>query len=115
MTNKLKMATVAADTTFFSAALPNDGHMDLVCADGDISRAAALNMLLSVETGKFFDDPLVKYRKILGYRIIPKQNAGYISVDGERVPFQPFQTEVHKGLATVLSKTGHVYEAKGPL
>lgn len=73
-------------------------------------------MLLSVEDNKFFDIPAVSYRKILGYRIIPKNQAdGYISIDGERVPFQPFQAEVHKGLGTVLSKSGHLYESPGPL
>ncbi|RAL65154.1 hypothetical protein DID88_001260 [Monilinia fructigena] len=111
------MAYMASDANFFSAALPNDGCMDLVCINGDVSRLAAINMMLfAVETGKFFDIPLVWYRKILGYRIIPKQKGdGYISIDGERVPFQPFQAEVHKGLGTVLSKTGHMYEARGPI
>ncbi|KAF7950805.1 uncharacterized protein EAE97_002357 [Botrytis byssoidea] len=108
------MAYMASDAKFFSAALPSDGYMDLVCINGDISRLAAIKMMLSVENGKLFDIPDVWYRKILGYRIIPKQKGdGYISIDGERVPFQPFQVEVHKGLGTVLSKTGHMYETHG--
>lgn len=110
------MAYMAANTNFFSPSLPNDGYMDLVCINGDISRLSALQMLMAVESGKHFEMPLVSYRKILGYRIIPKsQGDGYISVDGERVPFEPFQAEVHRGLGTVLSKTGHMYEAPGPL
>ena len=109
------MAYMASDANFFSAALPSDGYMDLVCINGDISRLSAIKMMLSVESGKLFDIPDVWYRKILGYRIIPKQKGdGYISIDGERVPFQPFQAEVHKGLGTVLSKTGHMYEWHGP-
>jgi sphingosine kinase len=110
------MAYMATDANFFAPALPNDGYMDLVCINGDISRLSALQMMFAVETGHFFDIPGVWYRKILGYRIIPKnQEDGYISIDGERVPFAPFQAEVHKGLGTVLSKTGHMYEAPGPL
>lgn len=110
------MAYMSSDANFFPAALPNDGFMDLICIDGDCSRLSAINMMLSVDTGKFIDLPLVWYRKILAYRIIPKQQGdGYISIDGERIPFQPFQAEVHKGLGTVLSKTGHIYEAMGPL
>ncbi|CAD6443298.1 1fe9f5e8-f1b6-4c25-9d09-261814883ca6 [Sclerotinia trifoliorum] len=110
------MAYMASDASFFSAALPNDGYMDLICINGDISRLSAIKMMLSVESGKLFDIPNVWYRKILGYRIIPKQKGdGYISIDGERVPFQPFQAEVHKGLGTVLSKTGHMYEWRGPV
>lgn len=117
-TNKLstQMAYMAPEANFFQAALPNDGYMDLICIDGDISRLTAVRMMLSVEDGKLFDMPLVSYRKILGYRIIPKnQDDGYISIDGERVPFQPFQAEIHKGLGTVYSKTGHMFEAPGPI
>jgi sphingosine kinase len=110
------MAYMAADANFFSPSLPNDGLLDLVCINGDISRISALQMLAAVETGKLYDMPLVSYRKILGYRIIPKgRGDGYISIDGERIPFQPFQAEVHRGLGTVLSKSGHMYEAPGPL
>ena len=108
------MAYMAADANFFPAALPNDGCLDLVTMDGDISRRAAIQVLLAVEKGTFFDMPHVHYRKISGYRIIPKgQKDGYISIDGERVPFKPFQAEVHKGLGTVLSRNGYLYEAKG--
>jgi sphingosine kinase len=110
------MGYMAADSNFFPAALPNDGYMDLVCIDGDIRRHKAIELLLSIEKGKFFGNPLVSYRKVLGYRIIPKSKGdGYISIDGERVPFQPFQAEIHRGLGTVLSKTGHIYEAPGPI
>jgi sphingosine kinase len=110
------MAYMASDANFFSPALPNDGFMDLVCINGDISRLTAVQMMLAVESNKLFDNPGIWYRKILGYRIIPKnQPDGYISIDGERVPFAPFQAEVHKGLGTVLSKSGHMYEAPGPV
>jgi len=110
------MAYMASDANFFPAALPNDGYMDLVTIDGDISRLTALQMMFGLENNKFFGMPLVNVRKILGYRITPKnQKKGYISIDGESVPFKPFQAEVHKGLGTVLMKSGHMYEADGPL
>ena len=108
------MAYMAPDANFFPAALPNDGHLDLVTVDGDISRLAAVQSLMAVENGKFFDMPHVSYRKISGYRIRPKnQRKGYISIDGERFPFKPFQAEIHRGLGTVLSRSGHLYEAQG--
>ena len=108
------MAYMAPDSPFFPACLPNDGFLDLVTIDGDISRTAAIQMLLSVEKGQFFDQPLVTYRKISGFRVTPRnQKDGYISIDGERFPFQPFQAEVHRGLGTVLSRNGHLYECKG--
>jgi sphingosine kinase len=106
------MAFMTADSNFFQATIPNDGYMDLICIDGDISRLTSIKMMLTVEKGGLFDMPLVSYHKILGYRIIPKnQEDEYISIDGERIPFQPFQAEVHRGLGTVLSKSGHFYEA----
>jgi sphingosine kinase len=109
------MAYMAPDSNFFPATLPNDGYLDLVTIDGDIKRHKSIDLLLSVENGKFFDKSLVRYRKILGYRIIPKSKGeGYISIDGERVPFQPYQAEIHRGLGTVLSKSGYIYEAPGP-
>lgn len=109
------MSYMAADANFFPPALPNDGFMDLVCIDGNIARHAALDLMMAVENNKFYDKPLVGYRKILGYRIIPKQQeTGYISIDGERVPFEPFQAEIHRGLGTVLSRRGWAYEALGP-
>lgn len=107
------MAFMASEANFFPCALPNDGCLDLICINGDIPRLAALNMLTLLTDGKIIDSPLLSYRKVLGYRITPRQKDGYISIDGERVPFQPFQVEVHRGLGTVLSKTGHMYETQG--
>ncbi|KAK1969648.1 diacylglycerol kinase catalytic domain-containing protein [Colletotrichum sublineola] len=108
------MAFMAPDAHFFSAALPNDGLMDLVCINGDMSVSAQMNLLLGVESGKLFDNSLVSYRKISAYRIIPRnQKDGYISIDGEKVPFEPFQAEIHHGLGRVISKRGQ-YEGPGP-
>lgn len=110
------MSYMAADANFFQAALPSDGCLDLVCIDGKISRWLAVQTLMAVESGKFFDMSHVSYRKVAGYRIVPKKaeeggrEKGYISIDGERIPFEPFQVEVHKGLGTVLSRRGAAYE-----
>lgn len=132
------MCWMAAATPAFPCALPNDGCLDLVCMDGDIGRVRALRAFLAVETGKFIDSDDVSYRKIAAFRLIPKsagqeggtlgkwmdkwglvkrksqgrgkEEEGYISIDGERVPFEPFQAEVHRGLGTVLSRGGRVYE-----
>ncbi|KAK4235029.1 ATP-NAD kinase-like domain-containing protein [Achaetomium macrosporum] len=108
------MAYMAPDLNFFSAALANDGLMDLITTDGDISLLKAIGLQLGVESGKFFDSPLVSYRKVSAFRIIPRnQETGYISIDGEAIPFGPIQAEVHQGLGLTLSKKG-VFEAPGP-
>ncbi|KAG5929263.1 hypothetical protein E4U42_006460 [Claviceps africana] len=108
------MAYMSPGVNYFPAALASDGCMDLVTINGDISPLAAAKLLYSVENGNFFDNAHVQYRKISAYRIIPRdQQDGYISIDGERVPFEPFQAEIHQGLGRVISKRG-VYEASGP-
>ncbi|OAX82981.1 hypothetical protein ACJ72_02661 [Emergomyces africanus] len=110
------MAYMAADTIFFPTALPNDGCLDLITTNGDISRRTAVQMLMALDNGTLFDMPEVNVRKVTGYRIIPKdRKEGYISIDGEQVPFEPFQAEVHRGLGTVLSKSGYRYEASNGL
>ncbi|CAK7272769.1 sphinganine kinase lcb4 [Sporothrix epigloea] len=110
------MPLMAADAAFFAAALMTDGLMDLITIDGDISPTKSLGMLMRVEDNRLFDHPLVRYRKISGFRLTPKnQKDGYISIDGERIPFAPFQSEVHKGLGRVIAKRAVAgYETPGP-
>lgn len=106
------MSYMAPEANFFPASLPSDGLADLVTVSGDISPFAALSLMLSVEGGGLFDDDRVEYRKVSAFRVTPKEKEGYVSVDGERVPFEAFQGEVHKGLGTVISAGG--YAAPGP-
>ncbi|KAF4122365.1 sphingosine kinase [Geosmithia morbida] len=109
------LAYMAPDANFFPGALPSDGLMDLVMIEGDLPTIKATKTLLAVESNKFFNLPQVQYKKISAYRIIPRdQEDGYISIDGEKVPFEPFQAEVYKGLGRVLSKGG-TFEAEGPI
>ncbi|KIX95113.1 uncharacterized protein Z520_09029 [Fonsecaea multimorphosa CBS 102226] len=140
------MTMMAADAPFFPASLPSDGLLDLVTIDGDIPRRKALDLLLSVPKGTFFDKECVRVRKVSALRVIPRygtmaepatqsdhrqkkrakaagqiqskknedRDAGHFSVDGEKMPFEPFQLEVHRGLGTVLSRRVGVYEAIGP-
>ncbi|KAH8731279.1 sphingoid long chain base kinase-like protein [Phaeosphaeriaceae sp. PMI808] len=108
------VAYMAPGTNFFPASLPSDGCLDLVRIAGDIPRTTAIKALLAVENNTFFDLPHVDYQKISAYRMIPRnQKDGYISIDGERIPFEGFQVEVHRGLGTVLTKSGHLCEAPG--
>jgi sphingosine kinase len=109
-----KMAYMTANSNVFPASVPADGLLDLMMVDGDIPRRRALDLADDVGKGVLMDQPEVRYLKVSGYRIIPREKEGYISIDGERIPFQGFQAEVHKGLGCVLSKTGKLYEADGP-
>ncbi|KAK5073979.1 sphinganine kinase lcb4 [Lithohypha guttulata] len=165
------MCWMAADAPFFPASLPNDGMLDLVTIDGDVSRLKAFKLMLAVGNGTFFDDEIVRIRKISAVRVIPRfgrpmeeisshslqdqatttsssndnnndtttisptstapkpptgllqrlfakvassGKTGFFSVDGEQLPWQPFQVEIHRGLGTVLSRTPGVYQYEGP-
>ena len=126
------MAYMSSDGNFFPAALPADGCLDMLNIAGDIDRRVALNLMFAVQNNTYFDLEHVSYRKVLWYRIIPGHRAisngddsggdnagprstqkrpGYISIDGESYPYEPFQAEVHRGLGTVLCKTGRVFES----
>lgn len=109
-----QMAYMAADANFFPGALPSDGCMDMIRIDGLVPRRVAIKMLVAVGEGKLWEMDDVVYNKVNGYRIVPKNRKdGLIAIDGEKVPFQPYQAEVHRGLGTVLMK-GPLYQAKGP-
>lgn len=128
------MSFMSADANVFPAALPSDGAMDVVLMNGTISRLEAVQNLLAVEKGTFFDRKSVRYVKAEAVRVVPhgweenrkkrttgvdgKANhdakaGGNISIDGEKFPFEPFQAEVHRGLGTVLSRSGTLYETDG--
>ncbi|KAK5115971.1 hypothetical protein LTR62_000427 [Meristemomyces frigidus] len=132
------MPYMSGDAPFFPATLPSDGQMDMINIDGLIPRTTALRMLTALEKGKLMSFPEVSYRKVSAYRISPrmapvpterrfrakigrwlggggKRGEGVVSIDGESVPFEPFQVEVLGGLGTVLSRRGKVYELEGAL
>jgi len=106
------MPFMAPDANFFPYAQPCDGKLDLLTVDGDISRRRALHLASTVKNGTLFDQPEAFYRKITGYRVIPKAKQGYISIDGEAALWGEFQAEIHRGLGTVLSKSKNLYEGQ---
>lgn len=133
------MCYMSPDAPFFACALPNDGRMDMMAIAGNIKRSTCLKMLVKVEDGSMINFPEAAYSKVLAYRIIPRaapvpaqklgprvrrwlggtaggnvNEGGLIAIDGERIPFEPFQAEIVPGLATVLSKSGAIYEFEGP-
>lgn len=104
------MSFMTGDANFFPYSLPCEGRMDLLTVDGDIPRRRAIRMASAVKENVLFDQPECILRKVVGYRIIPKAKEGFISIDGESVPFEPFQVEVHQGLGTILSRFGGLYD-----
>ncbi|KAK9450038.1 ATP-NAD kinase-like domain-containing protein [Limtongia smithiae] len=98
-----KMPWMAFDALFFPAALPRDGYMDLVTVDATIPTFEILSIMSGVAEGKHFESDHVKYYKCDAYRVTPTGQEGYVSIDGEKFDYAPFQVEVKKRLGTVLS------------
>lgn len=106
------MAYMASDANFFQAAVPHDGCVDIVRMDASTPFLQSLKAVTAVDNGQFFDMEAVKYAKVTAFRLTPRGKVGYISVDGEKKPFEAFQVEVHRGLGTVISKSRARYQSE---
>ena len=100
------MSRVSAEANFFPAALPSEGMMDVINIDAMIGRVVSLKMMTAALDGSHYDMELVKYQKVLGYRLTPHGKSGYISIDGEPIPYEPFQAESHRGLGRTFTRDG---------
>nr|VWO98681.1 Efflux pump FUB11 (Fusaric acid biosynthesis protein 11) [Ganoderma boninense] len=74
---------VSVDLMQFPVSHPDDGFIDVVIAERQ------------------------HYFKAYAYRVEPISPDGYLSIDGEEYPHEPFEVEVHQGLGTFLSMYGH--------
>ena len=104
------MPYVSADAQFFPAALPDDGHMDMVITDTNASILNIVQIMLNVEKGTHVNDENVIHAKVKSYRLVPKlpnPDHHYISVDGESFPVEALQVEV---LPSIM--TGLLYDGK---
>ena len=100
------MSRVSADAVFFPAALPCEGMIDVITVDAKIGRVTSLKLMTSADNGSHYDMQCVKYKKVMGYRLVPRAKSGCVSIDGEAIPFEPFQAEVHRGLGRILTRHG---------
>lgn len=110
-----KIPYVARDLMQFPYALPGDGTLDVALQLQDGGRAGKLRAINGAETGHVVYDKAVAYLKVEAYRVTPRlpegdkrlKKGGLISIDGERMPYAPFQVEVAHGLSfNVLSLYG---------
>ncbi|GAA5833476.1 hypothetical protein JCM9279_001537 [Rhodotorula babjevae] len=105
-----KVPFVSKDVMLFPAADPNDGLIDLVLV-APMSPLKALTAMDNASTGGLLSLPSVTYLKCSAYRLsfpspAPGAKEGFISVDGERVPYRAFDVECHDGLARVMGFDG---------
>ncbi|KAF9384033.1 sphinganine kinase lcb4 [Podila verticillata] len=101
-----KMPWISKGSVTNPAAQPNDGCIDLLVFPKNIGRVAGLAVMIGVETGVHVFHKDVRYMKVKAFRVSPKASSGFISMDGEHTPYQPYQVEAHRGLISVLSIEG---------
>lgn len=91
------MVYMVFDVNFFLVVFVNDGFMDFIIIQGDVSLFKFVGFQMVVDIGEFFDSLLVIYCKILVYCFILCNvgKGGYLSIDGEVRLFELFQVEIY--------------------
>ncbi|RIA85878.1 ATP-NAD kinase-like domain-containing protein [Glomus cerebriforme] len=103
-----KVPWISRNNLVFPFALPSDGLLDLMVVKRDkISKTKVANILQAFNDASHVNMKEVIYYKVEALRLKPinKEN-GYISIDGERAEFKPFQVEVHPKLINIISMDG---------
>ncbi|EPT06186.1 hypothetical protein FOMPIDRAFT_1057145 [Fomitopsis schrenkii] len=101
---------VSKDLMQFPVSIPDDGLLDVV-AQELASRKTMISAMDGSEHGDQFWMETQHYFRVTAYRVEPYKKNGCFSVDGEGYPFETFQIDCHRGMATVLSPSG-CYEAE---
>ena len=101
-----KLPYVSRDMMQFPFALPNDGTIDVAMILHAGGRAAKVPENGYAESGQIVYQKAMTYLKVEAIRVTPRRKegdkklkmGGLISIDGEKVPYAPFQVEVAHGL-----------------
>jgi sphingosine kinase len=99
-----KLPYMDATSKIFPHAQLEDGLIDIMRTNADVGVRCLLRMFWKSLDGSHVEMPEVDYRKAAGYRVTPKREDGYLSIDGEKFPFAPFQVEVHRRLGMTLRR-----------
>jgi sphingosine kinase len=97
---------VSSTACFCPTAIPASGELDVLYLPSDLPVMTALSVMTEVDSAKHFDNPHCYYAKCDAFRITPTNSRGFISIDGEKLPFEPFQAEVVRGLARIITRDG---------
>ncbi|KAI0647126.1 ATP-NAD kinase-like domain-containing protein [Trametes meyenii] len=96
---------VSADVLQFPVSLPTDGLIDVALQERT-TRVAMFKAIDGSQRGDHYWMPTQHYFKAHAYRVEPSTSKGWLSIDGEAYPLEPYQVEVHQGLGTLLSMYG---------
>ena len=76
--------------------------MDLIFAK-KLNRSKLTQLLLALDSGEFVSMKDIEYHKVKAVILEPLVDTGVIMLDGEAIPVQTVQIEVHNSLATVFA------------
>ncbi|ORY75424.1 ATP-NAD kinase-like domain-containing protein [Protomyces lactucae-debilis] len=103
------MPYMSSAACIFPAARPHSGAMDLFSMESDLPFFSALSTVSAVDSAKHYDSKHAYYAKLRGFRLTPHGKEGFISIDGESMPWEPLQAELHPGLGCIITKNGEYY------
>ncbi|CAL4061201.1 unnamed protein product [Meganyctiphanes norvegica] len=95
---------IGSDICFAPKATPNDGLIWLLMLSSRASRANILKFLLSMEDGGHINVPGVTMVAVTSLRCVPLTGTGYLTVDGERLPYGPLQATIMPGKARIMTR-----------
>jgi len=99
-----KLSWLAKDSLAFPLA-QTDGLIDVVIVPPR-SVLASLKTVDGQKNGTWLKQTDFCYYKVEAYRCTPLERSGYVSIDGESMPYEPFQVENHAHLARIMSIEG---------
>ncbi|XP_053565214.1 sphingosine kinase 1-like [Bombina bombina] len=82
-----------------------EGLIHLFYATSRISRTSLLKFLVSMEKGTHLDTaiPHLEHVPVKAFRVEPLQTGGIMTVDGEAIPSNAIQGQIHSGLGSIIS------------
>ena len=110
-----KLPYVARSLMAFPYAQPNDGLLDVLIQDRNSSALTKIVSTTHGESGRHIFDRDIHYFKVESLRVTPQvpeyegRRVNFLSIDGERVPYAPFQVEVSPLQLSLLSLDDEIW------
>lgn len=95
---------LSGDCFFAPSARLDDGIIWLVFIQAGVSKAQVLTFMTSLESGQHCDLPFITMVPVKAFRLVPFQDGGRLTVDGELVPTGPVQASVLPSMARMMSR-----------
>lgn len=95
---------LSGDCFFAPSARLDDGVIWLVFIQSGISKAQLLTFMTSLESGQHCNLPYITMVPVTAFRLVPFEDQGRLTVDGELVPTGLVQASVLPSIARIMSR-----------